>query len=160
MYNIEKLKQIQPYEVKMDFLFEQLYEDFNKSDFLERIDLPKYRGVYVFYEKEDPIYVGRANNIRSRIQWHTRASSGSESASFAFNLAKRDYFSKDEISKTRKQLMQIEEFIEIFKSHKLKLSNVKFKCIAIENDILQTMFEPYLAYKLQTYPLNNTFENH
>ena len=56
--------------------------------------------------------------------------------------------------------MQIDEFIAIFKIHKLNLLNVKFKCIEIENDILQTMFEPYLAFKLRTYPINNTFENH
>nr|WP_294789191.1 GIY-YIG nuclease family protein [uncultured Flavobacterium sp.] len=157
---MEKIEEIVPYEKKMDSLFKELYEAIDKSDFIKRIDLPKYRGVYVFYDKGKPIYVGRANNIRNRIQWHTRASSGSESASFAFNLAKKDYSSKIEIKKTRKELMQIEEFIEIFKSHKLNLSTVEFKCIEIKNDILQTMFEPYLAFKLRTYPINNTFENH
>lgn len=157
---MEKLEQIKPYEVKMDNLFKELYDEFNKSEFMNKSDLPNYRGVYVFYENRKPIYVGRANNIRKRIQWHTRASSGSESASFAFNLAKKDYGNKGEIKKTRKELMQIEEFIEIFKSHKLNLSNIEFKCINVENDILQTMFEPYLAFKLKTYPVNNTFENH
>jgi len=40
------------------------------------------------------------------------------------------------------------------------LTDLKFRCIYLENDILQTMFEPYLAFKLETYPINNTFENH
>lgn len=144
----------------MDSLFEELYDEFMQSDFADRNSLPKCRGIYVFYENEISIYVGRTNSIKNRIQWHTRPSSGSESASFAFNLAKRDYGSKGEIKQTRKALMQIEEFKEIVNNHKLNLANVKFKYIAIENDILQTMLEPYLALKLNTYPLNNTFENH
>jgi len=156
---MEKLEQLKPYENGMDTLFKELYEEFCSSKFRTRSELPTYRGVYAFYEKGEPIYIGRANNIRKRIQWHTRESSGSESASFAFNLAKRDY-AKSEIAKTRKELMLIEEFLEIFQAHKMNLKNVEFKCIAIENDIIQTMFEPYLALKLKTYPANNTFENH
>lgn len=157
---MKKLEQLKPYQNDMDSLFKGLYEKFNESEKVKKNNLPTYSGIYVFYEKGEPIYVGRANNIRKRIQWHTRESSGSESASFAFNLAKKDFIDKNEINKTRKELMQIEEFIEIFRSHKLKLSNLEFKCIEIENDILQTMFEPYLAFKLATYPINNTFENH
>ena len=157
---MEKLEQLKPYEAELDYLFKELYEEFIKSDFIKKDKLPKYRGVYVFYEGGKPIYVGRSNNIRNRIQWHTRESSGSESASFAFNLAKLEYGNQSEIKKQRKVLMQIEEFLEIFRKHKLNLKNLEFKCISVENDILQTMFEPYLAYKLKTYPVNNTFENH
>ncbi|WP_026705277.1 GIY-YIG nuclease family protein [Flavobacterium soli] len=157
---MEKLEQVKPYLAEMDSLFKELYDEFNNSDLVKRNELPTYRGIYVFYEKGKPIYVGRANNIRKRIQWHTRKSSGSESASFAFNLAKIEYVKNGKISKKRKELMQIEEFIEIFTKHKLKLINIEFKFIAIQNDILQTMFEPYLALKLGTYPINNTFENH
>ena len=160
MIYLKKIEQIKAYEKKMDTLFKDLYDEFLKSKLIKRNNLPTHRGVYAFYENGKAIYVGRANNIRKRIQWHTRESSGSESASFAFNLAKIDYASKGDIAKTRKELMQIEEFIEIFKSHKLNLSNLEFRCIEIENDILQTMFEPYLAFKLETYPVNNTFENH
>ncbi|PJJ09813.1 GIY-YIG catalytic domain-containing protein [Flavobacterium sp. 1] len=157
---MDKLEQLKPYITEMDSLFQELFEEFEISDLLKRNELPKYRGIYAFYENGKPIYVGRANNIRKRIQWHTRESSGSESASFAFNLAKMEYAKKSEITLQRKQLMQIEEFIEIFRKHKLNLTNIEFRCIAVENDILQTMFEPYLAFKLGTYPINNTFENH
>ena len=110
---MEKSEQLQPYLTKMDALFKNLYEEFIKSVPLTRNDLPGYRGVYAFYENGKPIYVGRANNIRRRIQGHTRPSSGSESASFAFNLAKRDYTGNVEMAKTRKALMQIEELLEI-----------------------------------------------
>jgi hypothetical protein len=157
---MEKLEQLEPYQIAMDSLFQELYIKFEMSDYVKRNELPTYRGIYVFYEKGEPVYVGRSNNIRKRIHCHTRESSGSESASFAFNLAKMEYANKDKLIKRRKQLMQIEEFIEIFKKYKLNLTNIEFRCIAVENDILQTMFEPYLAYKLGTYPINNTFENH
>ncbi len=157
---MEKLQQLEPYLIPMDFLFKDLFEKFTQSALVKRNRLPTYAGIYVIYENELPIYVGRANNIRRRIQWHTRESSGSESASFAFNLAKLEYVKNNEIKKRRKELMQIEEFIEIFKKHKLNLTNLEFRCIQVENDILQTMFEPYLALKLGTYPINNTFENH
>ncbi|MDN3673264.1 GIY-YIG nuclease family protein [Flavobacterium branchiarum] len=156
---MEKLNQLKSYEIEMDSLFRDLYEEFNTTPFLKRVDLPKVRGIYVFYENREPIYVGRTNNIRSRIQLHTRKSSGSESASFAFNLAKKEY-PKNEKPMKRKEFMQIDEFKEIFIKHKLNLSNIEYRCIAVENDILQTMFEPYLAFKLGTYPANNTFENH
>ncbi len=157
---MKKLEQIEPYKEKMDSLFEELYKEFTKTVFMKRSELPSYGGIYVFYEKEKPIYVGRANNIRKRVQWHTRASSGSESATFAFNLAKNEYGEKLGITHKRKELMDIEIFKEIFTKHKLNLTNLEFKCICVENDILQTMFEPYLAYKLKTYPINNIFENH
>lgn len=156
---MEKIEQLKPYGEKMDSLFKELYNEFISSDFKTRSELPTYRGVYAFYKNKNPIYVGRSNNIKKRIHWHTRESSGSESASFAFNLAKKDY-RESKIAKTRKELMQIEEFVEIFKAHKINLRNIEFRCIEIQNDILQTMFEPYLALKLKTYPTNNTFENH
>lgn len=155
-----KLNQLKAYREGLDYLFAELYEKLVQSVLLKKSQLPTYPGIYVFYENGLPIYVGRANNIRRRIQWHTRASSGSESASFAFNLAKMEYGTNNEINKRRKELMQIEEFLEIFKRHKVNLSNLDFRRIYLENDILQTMFEPYLALKLGTYPVNNTFENH
>lgn len=157
---MEKLEQLKEYETDMDFLFKKFYDEFSNSVLITRNELPNYAGIYVFYQNDKPIYVGRANNIRKRIQSHTRKSSGSESASFAFNLAKKDYAKMREITEKRKELMEIEEFIEIFRTHKLNLTDVEFRCISIENDILQTMFEPYLAFKLGTYPVNNTFENH
>jgi hypothetical protein len=65
-----------------------------------------------------------------------------------------------ELKLKRKELMDTKEFKDMFEKHKKNLLNIEFKCIQIENDILQTMFEPYLALKVGTYPINNTFENH
>ena len=161
---MDKRLQLVSYEKNMDTLFKELYEEFDNSKFRKRKDLPLCKGIYVFYENEIPIYVGRSNNIYKRIQSHTIPSAKSESASFAFNLAKNKFLLNNEIKikikMKRKDFMLKEEFIKSFNEHKKNFEDADFKCIEIENDILQTMFEPYLAFKLKTYPHNNTFENH
>ena len=120
--------------------------------------MPNCPGIYVFYNEFDqPIYVGGTDNIRTRIQHHTREGSKHGSATFAFNLAKKDY---GEIKKSRNELDKDEKFIELLLNHKKKLHQYNIRYIEIRNDVLQTMVEPYLAYKLGTYPDNNTFENH
>lgn len=157
---MDKRSQLEPYEKNMDSLFKELNEEFNNSKILKKEDLPSCRGIYVFYENEKAIYVGRTNNIKKRINAHIQRGSGSEKASFAFNLAKRNFLIDNEIKMKRKDFIDKDEFRKIFEDHKSNLANLDFKFIVIDNDILQTMFEPYLAYKLGTYPHNNTFENH
>lgn len=39
------------------------------------------KGIYVFYENECPIYVGRSNRIKERLQEHSRPSSTHTSVS-------------------------------------------------------------------------------
>ena len=50
------------------------------------------RGIYVFYEGSRPMYVGRSDRIRARLSEHGRPSSDSNSASFAFNIARGEFF--------------------------------------------------------------------
>jgi GIY-YIG catalytic domain-containing protein len=158
---LKKLEQIEPFEKGMDNLFKAKYNELLNLELLERDKLPTYGGIYVFYKDDDPIYVGRTDNVRVRIQKHTRKGSKRGNATFAFNLAKRDYedkYGKEKI--TRKDLENNEQFIPLFVEKKEYLSDCKYRCIEIANDILQTMFEPYIAYKIGTYPEYNTFENH
>jgi hypothetical protein len=158
---LSKVEQVFPYIAAMDALFKDMLQMFQDQPFVTRNELPSYAGIYVFYRDGLPIYVGRADNIRRRIQGHTRASSGSESANFAFNLAKLELFEKVSESKLgRKQLMTMPGFRDIFSKHKADLHASQLRCVQIENDIIQTMFEPYLAIKLGTYPHNNIFDNH
>ncbi|MBC7440813.1 MAG: GIY-YIG nuclease family protein [Flavobacterium sp.] len=157
---MDKRSQLESYEKNMDTLFKELFEKFENSDFKKKDNLPPCKGIYVFYLNGTAIYVGRTNNIKNRIKTHTQRGSGSEKASFAFNLAKKKYSLTNDAKLWRKDLMKIEEFKKDFEMHKESLADAEFKFIEIENDILQTMFEPYLAYKLKTYPHNNTFENH
>ena len=51
-------------------------------------DIPT-AGIYLFSEADKNLYVGRTNTIRNRLQNHCRPSSGHNSATFAFRLAKQ-----------------------------------------------------------------------
>lgn len=155
---VSEAKKILP---ALDDFFQELLKEFHDSSFLERRNLPSYGGIYVFYQDEKPIYVGRANNIKKRIHGHTRPSSGHNSANFAFNLARLELAEKLAETKIgREELMQNSEFLEKFTKFKKDLHASKIKCLQIKNDAIQTIFEPYLSMKLDTYPVNNTFENH
>ncbi len=50
--------------------------------------IPK-RGIYLFSEGDQHLYVGRTNRIRSRLAGHCRPSSTHFSATFAFRVASR-----------------------------------------------------------------------
>ena len=56
-----------------------------KEKFATRKKLPD-RGVYVFYEGEKPMYVGRSNQIWERIRTHGRNGATHNQATFAFRL--------------------------------------------------------------------------
>jgi hypothetical protein len=175
---MEKLKEVQQNEAGFGSYFNEKYDELINSELLNnKEDLPNKPGIYVLYKNDNALYVGRTNKIRERVQHHLRPKSGNGSATFAFNLAKEEYerkynvtikkrkTSKDDdsqniISITRKKLEKDKNFEPIFDAKKKYLFDCKFRFIEIKNDILQTMLEPYLAYKLGTYPINNTFENH
>jgi hypothetical protein len=75
----------------------QLHELMNKLDnapLLLRHELNQIplNGLYVFYEDNNPIYVGMSgkDRMRNRILEHGRPSSGHNKATFAFNIAKKE----------------------------------------------------------------------
>jgi excinuclease UvrABC nuclease subunit len=156
------------FEEQLDSLFGERFNELNNSSLiklseLKNGDLPKSGGIYVFYdEKDEPIYVGRTKNIRQRIQLHTRDGSKHESATFVFNLAKKEYrvLFPDKLKTTRKLLMNEIEFIPIFNLQKDRVKKMSLKYINEEHDILQTILEPYFAIKLKTYPKHQTFKTH
>ena len=58
--------------------FPILMERLNKSPFITKNDLrdlPK-RGIYVFYENDIPIYVGRSKRLKSRLKEHSQPGQG------------------------------------------------------------------------------------
>ncbi len=78
-------------------------------------DIPK-SGIYVFYREGRPVYVGRSNNLKRRIQEHGRLSSRHNSASLAFNIAKEITGRNEQIPKfiTRKELEEAPGFDQAF----------------------------------------------
>ena len=121
-------------------------------------DIPN-KGIYVFYENNEPIYVGRSNRMKARIQEHGRKSSINNSATFAFILAKEIAKGKNiDINKTRKALESVSTFRNIFFEQKEKVSKMNARVIEVDDPIIQTIFEVYVSMELNTK--YNDFDNH
>ena len=139
-----------------------LLEDLQTSALLTRASLQNVpqRGIYAFYENEMPLYVGRSNRIRRRIQQHGRPSSGHNSATFAFRLAleaaKGQRF--DLTGMQRSQLETNLRFKGLYDAAKSRVAAMGVRVIQIDDPVEQTIFEVYAALTLAT-PYNE-FENH
>lgn len=115
----------------------------------------KLAGVYVFYEGEDPVYVGRTRNLRARVKGH-RSITKNDAGSFAFFLA-RKWYGSEKVTGGRKALYAD----PVFRKHlekaneRLKMMSVKF--VEISDPRMQHVFEIYAAMALAT---DNSFETH
>lgn len=140
--------------------FPALMERINNSPFITKDDfknLPK-KGIYVFYENGLPIYVGRTNRMKNRLMEHSKQSSGHNSATFAFNLAKEKAKKTSiNLKQRRKDLEADPLFSPIYTEEKVRVSKMKIKVIDIEDPVVQTLFEVYAHLELKT---QNEFENH
>ena len=118
-------------------------------------------GIYVFYDNEQPLYVGRTNKVRNRILAHTRESSGHNIAAFAFILAKKraETLGIDLRGHTRTQLAkEHQRFCELFMEAKRDVAKMTVRFVRIEDPCTQSVFEVYAAMVLGTE--HNVFDNH
>jgi hypothetical protein len=133
-----------------------------KSESLSRNQLQKVpdQGIYVFYdEKDQPLYVGRSDRMRIRLLAHGRPSSGHESATFAFILAKGNLGPHETgIIRSRRELQMDEKFSKKYLEKKEEVSKMKVRVIEIIDPAEQALFEIYASLELQT-PYN-VWENH
>ena len=139
-----------------------LFTRLESMDLIDRLQarklLPK-KGVYVFYENGKPIYVGRSQNIPNRVLNHGRPSSGHNSATFAFLLAKEEYRKKQNNKKlTRNALEQDPVFDKIYREQKERVFKMKIKAVEIESHEAEAIFEIYAAMRLKTK--YNVFPTH
>jgi len=120
--------------------------------------LPK-RGVYVFYERREPVYVGRSNRMKERILEHGRPSSDRYSATFALRLAKDAAKQKGiDLSKTSAQLEKDPGFAGLFSQARKRVSEMRVRAVEIKDPIVQTLFEVYAHMALRTE--YNDFDTH
>jgi len=118
------------------------------------------KGIYVFYDGEKPIYVGRTNNMRQRLQQHCNPSSGHNSATFAFNMAKREAIKQGmNVKRSRSQLEADPAFSELYLKAKARVSKMPVRVIEIDDPIIQTLFEVYAVMCLDTKEYND-FDTH
>ena len=110
------------------------------------------KGVYVLFEGNKPIYVGRSNRLKQRIKEHSQTSSDQYSATLAFRIAKQEYFNsqKEERRQTNEQLMKNSIFREKFEAAKGRIAKTRIRFTEIEDQVEQAMFEIYAALVLDT----------
>lgn len=122
--------------------------------------VPDVPGIYLFSERGRPIYVGQTRDLRRRLGEHTRPSSGSESATFAFilaiGMAKRR---RIDASGTRKARLARPEFNSVFLEAKRRVAAMPVRFLLMKDPIERTMFEMYAALHLGTERYNS-FETH
>lgn len=119
------------------------------------------RGIYLFSEEGDHLYVGRTNRLRNRLRGHCSASSTYHTAAFAFRITRhatgrlRASYRKEG---SRAALMQDEDFAAKFVAAKQRLSEMDIRYVEEIDPIRQTLLEVYVAVVLKT-PFND-FDNH
>lgn len=116
-------------------------------------------GIYVFYENDRPIYVGRSDNLKRRVRIHRM--SDHMGATLAFKLAREQANTEGldhSMAKNRKAKIAIPEFNTMFLNAKQRITGMSVRFVEVEDSILQMMLEAYVHLELET-PYND-FDNH
>jgi hypothetical protein len=119
------------------------------------------RGIYLFSDGNNHLYVGRTNRIRRRLAGHCRPSSTHFSATFAFRVARKEtglLKASYTTQGSRAQLVKDAVFGSAFQSAKTRLANMDLRFVEERDPVSQALLEIYVAVVLKT-PFND-FENH
>jgi predicted GIY-YIG superfamily endonuclease len=149
---------------EMPILLEKLNNNpmVNKDEIrMGQVSIPQ-KGIYILFENDKPIYVGRSNNIKQRLNGHCNQWSDRFSATFAFRLAIKEYESKYQkrVKGIRREDLESDsDFSILFQKAKARVAAMGIKVVEIEDPITQTIFEVYAAMKLDTLEFNS-FDNH
>ena len=117
------------------------------------------QGVYVFFENDRPLYVGRSNNLQQRIRQHGAAGSGRYSvmsATFAFKLLLEEIGEQSDL--TRKQIQDL--YPQEYRRQRDRVRRMEVRVVEITDQVEQTIFEIYAVLELGTVPRYNTFETY
>jgi hypothetical protein len=119
------------------------------------------RGIYLFSEGAQHLYVGRTNGIRKRLQNHCRLSGTHFTATFAFRIARHTTGqTKASYAPTgsRSQLCEDAVFGPAFEAAKKRVNAMDIRFVEETVSVRQALLEIYVASALQT-PFND-FDNH
>lgn len=119
------------------------------------------RGVYLFSEGSQHLYVGRSNNIRRRIGLHCRPGSQHNQATFAFRMARHQTGRMDAAyttSGSRSEMVKDAIFGPVFAACKTHIRSLELRFVEESDPTRQALLEIYTATVLET-PFND-FENH
>jgi hypothetical protein len=116
-------------------------------------------GVYLFSEQGKALYAGRTNNLRNRLQYHTR--NNHNQATFAFLLAReKTGNTKATYQRTgsREDLLTQPVFRAAFDQARLRIKNMDVQFVEESNSTRQALLEICVALKAGA--LYNDFDNH
>ncbi|WP_421423448.1 GIY-YIG nuclease family protein [Agrobacterium rosae] len=124
-------------------------------------EVPPARGVYLFSEGENHLYVGRTNRLRQRYKDHCRPSSDHNSAPFAFKLARHatNNLARSYVAGplSRKGLSANPDFAAAFVVAKARVAAMDFRYVGEDDANRQCLLEIYCAIALSTR--YNDFDN-
>nr|BAM62444.1 putative integron gene cassette protein [uncultured microorganism] len=148
-------------------LLDELEPSFQRMKAMKSVDitdLPKdipSTGIYALFENGKPLYVGRSNRMRSRLQEHCRPSSNHNTAPFAFRLAREHtgninptYSSKG----SRAMLEKDPAFKKSFDQAKKRVRAMKVKYVSEKDPLRQYLLEIYIALSIKAR--HNDFDTH
>lgn len=118
-------------------------------------------GIYLFSEGEQHLYVGRTNTIRKRLQNHCHPSSGHNSDTFAFRLAREitGHISATYTEQGSRSYLQAHpEFSPTFIEQKNRVRNMSVRYVSEPDPLRQALLEMYVSVSLGTP--HNDFDNH
>lgn len=123
--------------------------------------MPK-KGVYLFTENGNHLYVGRSNTIRARYGRHCNPGATHRMAAFAFKLA-REATGKTTASykpgdDSRKGLMLNPEFRAAFEAAKARIRQMDFRFVEESDQNAQALLEIYCTLALNAK--YNDFDTH
>jgi predicted GIY-YIG superfamily endonuclease len=119
------------------------------------------RGIYLFSEENNHLYVGRTNRMRERLRGHCVPSGSHFTATFAFRIAREETgrrtasYSK---SGSRVELLKDEAFKSAFDKAKRRIASMDLRFVEESDPTRQALLEIYSAKVLKT-PFND-FDNH
>lgn len=119
------------------------------------------RGIYLFSEGNNHLYVGRTNRMRHRLRGHCTPSGSHFTATFAFRIARLDTgLTKPSYSKSgsRAELLKNLAFKSAFDKAKQRIASMDIRFVEESDPTRQALLEIYIATVLKT-PYND-FENH
>lgn len=125
-------------------------------------NLPKVlssAGIYVFSKDGIVLYVGRTNNLRRRLQYHTR--SNHNQATFAFLLARHQTGRKKatyQQAGSRSELLKNPEFRAAFDKARDDIRAMDIQYILESNPARQALLE--ICTAMSTRAKYNDFDNH
>lgn len=126
--------------------------------FATRKKLPD-RGVYVFYDGEKALYVGRSNQIWKRIGTHGREGASQEQASFAFRLLAKNYNLTVGHGTGANRSQVAKRYAAEFREQKRRVRSMTVRAVAVTDDTKSYFFEAYAILALGTTEFNK-FEPH